>query len=42
MKATILNNSKNFLMGCAVSVSLVAWPSPPLKKDLLWSSRAIH
>lgn len=41
MKATILNNSKNFLMGCAVSVSL-SLASPPLKKDLLWSSRAIH
>ncbi|MEQ3161759.1 DUF4980 domain-containing protein [Parabacteroides goldsteinii] len=27
MKATILNNSKNFLMGCAVSVSLVACQS---------------
>lgn len=27
MKATILNNSKNFLMGCAVSVSLAACQS---------------
>lgn len=41
MKATILNNSKNFLMGCAVSVSLVACQSAS-KEGLLWSSRAIH
>ena len=27
MKATILNNSKNFLMGCAVSVSLASCQS---------------
>lgn len=27
MKTTILNNSKNFLMGCAVSVSLAACQS---------------